>query len=100
MMYLQHFEGYDPEGFSMWFCEYKYPEENTINFIVMNKVLRLQLLPFDAACHVARALFFPVLCARKQLARPACCPAAAFLLPDTLPAAPAIRYHTPIGVPG
>lgn len=35
---MQHFEGYDPEGFSMWFCEYKYPEENTVNFIVMNKV--------------------------------------------------------------
>ena len=33
----QHFEGFDPEGFSIWFCEYKYPEENTVNFIVMNK---------------------------------------------------------------
>lgn len=34
----EHFEGYDPEGFSMWFSDYKYPEENTVNFIVMNKV--------------------------------------------------------------
>ena len=33
----QHFEGYDAEGFSMWFCNYKYDEENTVNFIVMNK---------------------------------------------------------------
>lgn len=33
----QHFEGFDPEGFSIWFCDYKYPEENTVNFIVMNK---------------------------------------------------------------
>ncbi|EIE21308.1 glutathione S-transferase [Coccomyxa subellipsoidea C-169] len=30
-------EGFDPEGYSIWFCEYKYPEENTVNFIVMNK---------------------------------------------------------------
>lgn len=34
----QHFEGFDPEGFSLWFCDYKYPEENTVNYIVMNKV--------------------------------------------------------------
>ena len=34
----QHFEGFDPEGYSIWFCEYKYPEENTVNYIVMNKV--------------------------------------------------------------
>jgi elongation factor 1-gamma len=36
-LWLQHFEGFDPEGFSIWFCEYKYPEENTVNYIVMNK---------------------------------------------------------------
>lgn len=35
---MQHFEGYDPEGFSIWLCEYKYPEENTVNYITMNKV--------------------------------------------------------------
>ncbi|KAK9834888.1 hypothetical protein WJX81_006700 [Elliptochloris bilobata] len=34
----EHFAGYDPEGFSIWFCDYKYPEENTVNYIVMNKV--------------------------------------------------------------
>jgi elongation factor 1-gamma len=34
----EHFEGYDPEGYSLWFLDYKYPEENTVNFIVMNKV--------------------------------------------------------------
>ena len=38
MCRLQHFEGFDPEGFSIWFLDYKYPEENTVNFIVMNKV--------------------------------------------------------------
>lgn len=38
LLYIaQHFEGFDPEGYSIWFCEYKYPEENTVNFIVMNK---------------------------------------------------------------
>ena len=37
---MQHFEGYDSEGFSFWFCDYKYDEENTVNFIVMNKVHR------------------------------------------------------------
>ena len=35
---LQHFEGYDPEGFSMWMCDYKYNDENTVNYVVMNKV--------------------------------------------------------------
>lgn len=37
-LHMQHFEGFDPEGFSLWFCDYKYPEENTVNYIVMNKV--------------------------------------------------------------
>ena len=35
---VQHFEGFDPEGYSIYFVDYKYPEENTVNFIVMNKV--------------------------------------------------------------
>lgn len=35
---VQHFEGYDPEGFSMWLCDYKYIDENTVNYVVMNKV--------------------------------------------------------------
>lgn len=34
----QHFVGYDPEGYSIWFCDYKYTDENTVNFVVMNKV--------------------------------------------------------------
>ena len=37
MLSAQHFAGFDPEGFSIWFCDYKYPEENTVNYIVMNK---------------------------------------------------------------
>ena len=32
------FPGFDPAGFSLWFCDYKYPEENTVNYVVMNKV--------------------------------------------------------------
>ena len=38
LWYVQHFEGYDPEGFSMWMCDYKYNDENTVNYVVMNKV--------------------------------------------------------------
>jgi elongation factor 1-gamma len=34
----EHFVGFDPEGFSLWFCDYKYTDENTVNFVVMNKV--------------------------------------------------------------
>ncbi|KAB2051282.1 hypothetical protein ES319_A12G045100v1 [Gossypium barbadense] len=29
---------YDPEGYSLWFCDYKYNEENTVSFVTMNKV--------------------------------------------------------------
>ncbi len=38
LLFVQHFEGYDPEGFSMWLCDYKYNDENTVNYVVMNKV--------------------------------------------------------------
>ncbi|KAL6561958.1 hypothetical protein OROGR_002965 [Orobanche gracilis] len=31
-------EMYDPEGYSLWFCNYKYNEENTVSFVTMNKV--------------------------------------------------------------
>ena len=48
----QHFEGFDPEGFSLCFCDYKYPEENTVNFIVMNKVSWCALLLKDCLCLV------------------------------------------------
>uniref|UniRef100_A0A453NRU3 Elongation factor 1-gamma 2 n=1 Tax=Aegilops tauschii subsp. strangulata TaxID=200361 RepID=A0A453NRU3_AEGTS len=29
---------YDPEGYSLWFCDFKYNEENTVSFVTMNKV--------------------------------------------------------------
>ncbi|MCO5566537.1 hypothetical protein L7F22_020214 [Adiantum nelumboides] len=29
---------YDPEGYSLWFCDYKYNEENNVTFVTMNKV--------------------------------------------------------------
>ncbi|KAL2624408.1 hypothetical protein R1flu_008653 [Riccia fluitans] len=31
-------EMYDPEGYSLWFCDYKYNEENTVSYVTMNKV--------------------------------------------------------------
>ncbi|WRX15111.1 Elongation factor 1B gamma [Theobroma cacao] len=27
---------YDPEGYSLWFCDNKYNEENTVSFVTMN----------------------------------------------------------------
>ncbi|PIA44196.1 hypothetical protein AQUCO_01700069v1 [Aquilegia coerulea] len=29
---------YDPEGYSLWFCDYKYNDENMISFVTLNKV--------------------------------------------------------------
>lgn len=29
---------YDPEGYSLWFCEYKFNDENTVSFVTLNKV--------------------------------------------------------------
>ena len=63
---MQHFEGYDPEGFSMWWCDYKYPEENTVNFIVMNKVrscckARIAQLFRQHMCTILRLPFDPPL---------------------------------------
>nr|QLM00657.1 translation elongation factor gamma chain [Ziziphora clinopodioides subsp. bungeana] len=29
---------YDPEGYSLWFCDYKYNDENMVSFVTMNKV--------------------------------------------------------------
>ncbi|KAL6512145.1 hypothetical protein OROGR_021742 [Orobanche gracilis] len=29
---------YDPEGYSLWFCEYKYNDENAVSFVTLNKV--------------------------------------------------------------
>lgn len=34
----EKFVGFDAAGYSFWFCDYKYDDENTVNFIVMNKV--------------------------------------------------------------
>nr|POE71269.1 isoform 2 of elongation factor 1-gamma 2 [Quercus suber] len=28
---------YDPEGYSLWFCDYKYNDENTVSFVTLNK---------------------------------------------------------------
>ncbi|KAL2513359.1 putative elongation factor 1-gamma 1 [Abeliophyllum distichum] len=29
---------YDPEGYSLWFCNYKYNDENSVSFVTLNKV--------------------------------------------------------------
>ncbi|KAL3641848.1 hypothetical protein CASFOL_012663 [Castilleja foliolosa] len=29
---------YDPEGYSLWFCDYKYQDENNVSFVTLNKV--------------------------------------------------------------
>ncbi|XP_068636439.1 elongation factor 1-gamma-like [Aristolochia californica] len=29
---------FDPEGYSLWFCNYKYNEENNVSFVTLNKV--------------------------------------------------------------
>ncbi|KAK4483898.1 hypothetical protein RD792_011126 [Penstemon davidsonii] len=29
---------FDPEGYSLWFCDYKYQDENTVSFVTLNKV--------------------------------------------------------------
>ncbi|KAL3845679.1 hypothetical protein ACJIZ3_003082 [Penstemon smallii] len=29
---------YDPEGYSLWFCDYKYQDENMVSFVTLNKV--------------------------------------------------------------
>ncbi|KAK9929851.1 hypothetical protein M0R45_026927 [Rubus argutus] len=29
---------YDPEGYSLWFCDYKYNDVNTVSFVTLNKV--------------------------------------------------------------
>ncbi|CAH1443723.1 unnamed protein product [Lactuca virosa] len=31
-------EMFDPEGYSLWFCDYKYNDENMVSFVTMNKV--------------------------------------------------------------
>lgn len=55
------FPGYDPEGYSFWFCEYKFSEENTVNFMVMNKVGG-----FLQRVDYARKYAFGVMCILKK----------------------------------
>ncbi|ONK73018.1 uncharacterized protein A4U43_C04F26200 [Asparagus officinalis] len=43
---------YDPEGYSLWFCEYKYNEENNVSFVTLNKVSGF-LQRIDLACTYA-----------------------------------------------
>ncbi|KAJ3674818.1 hypothetical protein LUZ60_005434 [Juncus effusus] len=31
-------EMFDAEGYSLWFCDYKYQDENTVSFVTLNKV--------------------------------------------------------------
>lgn len=31
-------EMFDAEGYSLWFCDYKYNDENQVTFVTMNKV--------------------------------------------------------------
>lgn len=39
MWYLAGFwDMYDPEGYSLWFCNYKYNDENMVSFVTLNKV--------------------------------------------------------------
>nr|GMC56218.1 elongation factor 1-gamma 2-like [Ipomoea batatas]GME09706.1 elongation factor 1-gamma 2-like [Ipomoea batatas] len=36
---------YDPEGYSLWFCDYKYNDENTVSFVTLNKLFRGKEIP-------------------------------------------------------
>ncbi|XP_038885839.1 elongation factor 1-gamma-like [Benincasa hispida] len=36
--YTGSWDMYDPEGYSLWFCDYKYNDENTVSFVTLNKV--------------------------------------------------------------
>ncbi|KAJ0521899.1 putative elongation factor 1B gamma, glutathione S-transferase, Thioredoxin-like superfamily [Helianthus annuus] len=35
---LSFWDMFDAEGYSLWFCDYKYNDENTVSFVTMNKV--------------------------------------------------------------
>ncbi|CAH9109244.1 unnamed protein product [Cuscuta europaea] len=35
---IKGWDMYDPEGYSLWFCDYKYNDENTVSFVTLNKV--------------------------------------------------------------
>lgn len=55
------FSGFDAKAFSFWFCDYKYNDENTVNFIVMNKVGG-----FLQRVDYARKYAFGVMCILKK----------------------------------
>jgi elongation factor 1-gamma len=51
----EHFEGWDGEGFSLYFMEHKYPEEQTVQFRALNAVSG-----FFQRCDYARKHAFAV----------------------------------------
>jgi elongation factor 1-gamma len=57
----EHFEGYDAEGFSIWFTEHKYPEEQKVQFRALNAVSGL-----FQRCDYARKHAFAVISILKD----------------------------------
>ena len=57
----EHFEGYDPEGYSIWFTEHKYPEEQKVQFRALNAVSGL-----FQRCDYARKHAFAVISILKD----------------------------------
>ncbi|PRQ56754.1 putative translation elongation factor EF1B, gamma chain [Rosa chinensis] len=43
---------YDQAGYALWFCDYKYNDENTVSFVTLNKVGRF-LQRMDLPCKYA-----------------------------------------------
>nr|POE90893.1 elongation factor 1-gamma 2 [Quercus suber] len=43
---------FDPEGYSLWFCDYKYNDKNTVSFVTLNEVVGF-LQRMDLACKYA-----------------------------------------------
>ena len=52
----EHFEGFDAEGFSLWYIEHKYPEEQTVAFKALNATSG-----FFQRCDYARKHAFAVM---------------------------------------
>ena len=52
----EHFEGFDAEGYSLWFIEHMYPEEQTVQFKALNAVSG-----FHQRCDYARKHAFCVM---------------------------------------
>ena len=57
----EHFEGFDAEGYSIWFIEHKYPEEQTVQFKALNAVSG-----FFQRCDYARKHAFSVISILKD----------------------------------